>query len=311
MIGSVPIRALSARCLFALTVIAPIIGGCGGGSTYSYDEGGLAQQFLPTERTVAHHPDSLEALTVSEREDTYQFELENDYEALHRKWSSTYQEFGTGRSQNGRSYATLWSLELSLASLQPEVGITSLTRDRAQKRLRARRQEYRNTIQVEVYWFEAEGDSRLAGPGTRVRLRVGGEKYRPSNEDAGPLREGFLPDRGQTALYRRNTFYFSRIVDGRDILRGAEGVELQVDRGGGSRVRFAWSWEGETKAALGSGDRGGKVLVGARDWNRPASDSAGPVRRKTVPTYGDGRDLSVQASIYSQLSLTIGLIHAG
>lgn len=261
--------------MFSVAAVVFIISGCGGGSTYSYDEGDLAQQFLPTERSVAYHPDSIRALTIREEEDTYQLELEDDYEALHKKWSCTYQALGGGRSRRGRSYATLWSLELSLASLQPEVGITSLTKEQAQKRLRARRQEYRNTIQVEVYWFEAEGESRLAGPGTRVQLQVDGDEYRPTKEDYGPLRDGFLPDRGRAALYRRNTFHFSRIVDSTDILRGTERVELQVDRAGGARVRFAWSWKKESKAAVRSGGRRGPLLFGTRGRDRSGSSQQG------------------------------------
>lgn len=230
-------------------VIALLLGGCSGGDTYSLDSGDLSQRFMPTEQKVDYHPDSLGALSIKKEEGKYSFELEDDYESLHRKWSSSYQNLGTSRSRRGRSYATFWSLELSLASLQPEVGITSLSEEQAEKSFRDRREEYATTIQIDVYWFEAEGNSLLAGPGSRVELRVNGERVRPQKEDHGPLREAFLPAATRTALYRRNTFHFARIVDSTDILNDAQGMELIINRSGASsRVRFAWSWEAEEQA---------------------------------------------------------------
>jgi hypothetical protein len=238
------VRGSSVRSFLALIAGVIILSGCGGGSTYSYDEGSLAQRFLPTDRSVAYPPDSLGALTITKSDGTYQFELESDYEALHRKWSSTYQGLGTRGSQRGSSYATLWSLELSLASLQPEFGITALSEERAEKRLKRRRGQFKNTIQIDVIWFEREGESNLAAPGNRVELQIGEDTYQPAKENSGPLRETFLSDQGRAAIYRRNIFYFPRIVDGADILEGAQGMELRINpTSGRSRVRFAWSWE--------------------------------------------------------------------
>lgn len=235
--------------LVGVAVSALFLGGCGAGDTYSLDSGELGQRFLPTERKVDYHPDSLGALSIKKEEGKYSFELDDDYESLHRKWSSSYQNLGTSRSRRARSYATFWSLELSLASLQPEVGITTLSEEQAEKSFRARREEYGSTIQIDVYWFEAEGNSLLAGPGSRVELRVNGERVRPQEEDHGPLREAFLPTVTRTALYRRNTFHFARIVDSTDILKDAQGMELVINRSGASsRVRFAWSWEAEEQA---------------------------------------------------------------
>jgi hypothetical protein len=245
MMSSRPTPFPGPLAFLTVMVSALVLGGCGGGSTYSYSQRDLAQRFLPTERTVEHHPDSLRALSIREKERRLQFELEEDYGALHRKWSCTYQDLGAGRAQRGRSYATFWSLELSLASLQAEMGITSLRKERARQSLLERRQEYKNALQIDVYWFESEGNSLLAGPGSRVRLRVDGEKtYKPDREDHGPLRETFLPGQTRSALYRRNTFYFSRVVDSTDILREAREVQLLINRSGASpRVRFAWSWK--------------------------------------------------------------------
>lgn len=243
MIGFDP-RGVFAPSLLGLAAAALLVGGCGGGSTYSLDQADLAQRFLPTERTVAYPPDSLGSLTISKKKGTYEYELADDYEALHRKWSCTYQDVGRGQARRPRSYATLWSLELALASLQPDFGITVLSENRAEKKIKERRQEFKSTLRVDVYWFEAEGESNLTSPGTRVELRIGDDTYRPDAKDSGPLREAFLSDRATTALYRRNSFYFRRVVDGTDILREAQGMELRINPGaGGSRIRFAWSWE--------------------------------------------------------------------
>lgn len=224
-----------------------VVGGCGGGNTYSFDEGRVAQRFLPTERSVDTHPDSLEALTIKEEEGKVQYELERDYESLIRKWSSSFQSVGAGRSHRGMSYATFWSLEVSLASLQPEMGVLTLRKEKAYEMIERRKEEYSKTIQIDVYWFEG-GNALLTGPNARTELQVADSTYRPEREEHSPLREAFLGG-GGTALYRRNTFYFSRIVDGRDILEDVQGMQLEIRRtGGGTSQRFAWSW-GDTMSA--------------------------------------------------------------
>jgi len=235
----------------SLLVVLLVLGGCGGGSTYSIDPGTLAQRFLPTVQEIDHHPDSLRALSIQETERGYQLALDETYESLHQKWSCTYRDLGPGRSRRGPSYATFWSLELSLVSLQPEMGLSSLSKEQAQEAIDERRQEYQDLLQFDVYWFETEGRSRLTGPGTRIQLRINEEStYRPSREKQGPLREAFLPGEARTALYRRNTFYFTRVVDGTNILGGARKVELVVNQAGsGPRVQFTWSWENEENAS--------------------------------------------------------------
>jgi hypothetical protein len=230
-----------------LSVAAVLVGGlllsgCAGGGAYTVDVSDIADRYLPTTREVDYPPDSLGALSIEATDNRYQIELTEDYRTLHRRWSSSYQNLGAGRSRRTRSYATFWSKELSLASLEAETGLSSISRERAEKLLEERRREYRSTLQFEVYWFESEGSSLLAGPGSRVELEVGEETYRPVREDHGPLREAFLAGGGQ-ALYRRNTFHFSRVVDSTDILRGADGMTLTVNRPGAlSRIRFAWEW---------------------------------------------------------------------
>lgn len=238
------------------------VAGCWSQGAYTLDEGALAQRFLPSTRSLAHSPDSLGDLTVTTEEDsTLSFEMENDYESLWQKWSSSYQNLGAGRSRRSRSYATLWSLELSLASLQPEMGIQGLSGGQAQRLLAQRREEYRESIQIEVFWFEAEGSSILAGPGARVMLQVGDEEYRPAQEDYGPLREAFLED-ATTGLYRRNTFLFPRVVDDQDILDGATQLTLLVRHTGRSeRFRFRWQWDKEQATRGGTPTEESGALV--------------------------------------------------
>ncbi|PSQ90629.1 MAG: hypothetical protein BRD30_04435 [Bacteroidetes bacterium QH_2_63_10] len=209
-----------------IVLLVPLLGtGCGGGSTYSVNEGQIAQRFLPTERSVSHHPDSLRVL-------------------------SRFQNVGTGRSVQSRTYATFWSLELSLASLQPEMGIQSLQKEKARELIEKRRKEYFDTIQIDVYWFiERSGESGIiSGPSARIELQVGDNTYRPLRSDRGPLREAYVSG-GNTILYRRNILYFPRTVDGTDILQNAPSMQLEVHRiGTGSVEQFSWRWETEPSA---------------------------------------------------------------
>ncbi|WP_232798360.1 hypothetical protein [Salinibacter altiplanensis] len=241
-LGSLPPRLL-VRWLVGLCLATGVLAGCGGGDTYSVDEGELSQRFLPAERTVDHHPDSLEALTISEGDDKVQFQTERDFESLTEKWSSSLQNVGTGRSFRSRTYATFWSLELSLMSLQPEVGVLSLRKEQAREVLDDRRAEYAETIHIDVYWFVERGmNGIITGPSARTELRVGEETHRPIQSDHGPLREAFVSG-GQTVLYRRNSLFFPRRVGGTDILANASKMELRVRQTGrGSRQEFSWRW---------------------------------------------------------------------
>ena len=242
-----PLRPPSVAVVALLALAgALLLTGCAGGSAYSVDVSDLADRYLPTTREVDYPPDSLGALSIEEEENRFRIELAVDYRNLHRRWSSSYQDLGIGRSRRTRSYATFWSKELSLASLEAETGVSGLTRDRAQKLLAERRREYQNVVQIDVYWFEAEGNSLLAGPGSRVRLEIDGETYRPTQENHGPLREAFLVGQSRGALYRRNSFYFTRVVDGTDILEGTEEMTLTINQSASqSRIRFAWEWPAE------------------------------------------------------------------
>ncbi|PSQ74158.1 MAG: hypothetical protein BRD39_02445 [Bacteroidetes bacterium QH_9_64_21] len=160
------------------------------------------------------------------------------------RWlSAFFRRSGLFQSQ---TYATFWSLELALASLQPEVGIVSLRKEKARELLERRRKSYSKTIQIDVYWFTGRGTNGIiAGPSARTVLRVGDRTLRPTRADHGPLREAYVSG-GETALYRRNTLHFPRTVEGTDVLADSADVELTVRRSGlSSKERFSWTWEDE------------------------------------------------------------------
>lgn len=225
-------------------LVALLVLRCGAGDQYASDEGQLFQRFLPTERVVSAHPDSLRDLTITEGDSQIDFALNRPYQRLLEKWSVTCR-FGCGRS-----YATLWSLELSLASLQAERGILSLHRDRAAKMIDRVRRAYSDTLQVDVYWFAGEG--KAAGPRFRAELHVRDSTYLPVRRQYGPLRRAFVRG-GVYTTYRRNRFYYRRVVNGRDILEGTSGVRLELYYVGLGKTRFVWRW-GEREVATDSGE---------------------------------------------------------
>lgn len=235
---------LFGRGLAFLLTFGFLLGGCGSSSeSFNVNEGDLAERYLPTTQRLDHHPDSVKALTITEGDDQLEYESDRGYEALWRKWSATYQSLGTGRrQQKPLSYATFWGLELSLASLRTE-GTFSLTKDRARDLVEERRKQNQTTIQIDVVWFASEGNTNLTGPSARVQLVAGDKNYQPKKEERSPLREAFL-NSGRTGLYRRNVFYFPRIVDGEDILSGVNEIALEIRQiNAHDQVRFRWEWE--------------------------------------------------------------------
>ena len=211
---------------------------------YSQDVGDLAEQYLPTTRQADAHPDSVRNLSIITEDETVKFELDEDYQDLHTLWSCTFQvTTASGSVRQPLTYATLWSKELSLAALQADRGITSLTRDQAMKMIDEREQEYHELLQIDVYWFSGPDGTPISGPGAQVRLRDGqGNTYRPVRDDHGPLREAFITG-GNSALYRRNMFFFKRNVDGSDLLDDTETLRLTVSPTAAPRVRFEWAWD--------------------------------------------------------------------
>jgi len=245
------IRSSSAsvsRSLLLCVVGSLLLGatvGCGGGNRLaSPNVSTVAERVIPNMRRTEAHPDSLRRLSIVEADDRIRFELADSYQRMHEAWSSKFQ-FATARRTPRRplTYATLWSKELSLTALEAEERVSTLPKEKARARIEKARTEYREALQIDVYWFTGPDGSSITGPGARVRLHDGqGNSYEPSRERDGPLRSAFILGRN-SLLYRRNIFHFQRQVDGRDILRDVERLRLTVSPTGGSMVEFQWSWE--------------------------------------------------------------------
>lgn len=224
-------------------LLALLLGGCGGGDQYTSEEGQLFLRFLPSEREVSAHPDSLEALTIRRENQQVQYELDRSYQRLIEKWSVTC------RYRCERNYATLWSLELSLAALQADRGIQSLHADRATRMIDQVRRSHADTLQIDVFWFEGQG--KAAGPRYRAELHVQDSTYLPARRTYGPIRRAYVRA-GESTTYRRNRFYYPRMVDGKDILAGAPGIRLELYYVGLGKKRFVWRWnDGEIAGSPG------------------------------------------------------------
>ncbi len=237
----------------SLLLAAALMGCAGSESPFRVNESEVAQRFLPYERTVPHHPDSLINVRVVERENTYEIQLETSYRRMVEEWSSTWQSRSSrsaSRRRSYHSYAMLWSLDLSIASLQREVGLSGLTKDLARQRLTERRAAYDSLLQIDVYRYQGSprvrrgdlSETALTGPGHRLVLQDGqGNEYGPVREESSPPRDGFI--QGETVLYRRNTFFFDRVVDGKDILNNVQNLRLWVRESFGDDYYFSWSFE--------------------------------------------------------------------
>ncbi len=239
-----PLAALAVAAGLALAA------GCGGGSAYTAESTSIARSFLPAERELAHHPDTLAHLSIGQEDGHVVFEMDESYRGLIRRWSSTWQSTrGRGRAQRSyyHSYATLWSKELSLASLQPERGVQSLSLDLAERLIDERLENYRQTLQIDVYRYlrspYTSGDLsslRLTGPGRDVYLEDDrGNTYPPQRIEAGRLEQAYLPG-GGAALYERNVILFPRRVEGRDILEGIRWLRLVVREAATIDYYFTW-----------------------------------------------------------------------
>jgi len=243
---------------------ATVVAACSGGSAYRAETSEFAQRYLPNEREVDHHPDSLALLAVRETENHLKFKLQEDYAVIMETWSSRPRDISANRSPlRSYTYATLWSRELSIASLEPEAAFSSLSKDQARRLLERRNSEYEDELQIDIYWFGSPNRSVVAGPGATVRLTTSRDStYRPVRSDYGPIREAFV-EAGRTALYRRNTFFFKRSPHGSDVLEGTSGVTLSIRPTSSTRdFRFRWTWgedpnAGSSPAGATSGSSGG------------------------------------------------------
>lgn len=234
-------------------LVVLLLAGCAGGSRYAFDEAYVARSYLSPEADVPNHPDSLVRVAVQEKEYQVDFELDRSFEQLMRDWSATWISQSSGRASSTRlpyrSFATLWSRDLSIAALAAEEGVEGLSKDLALERIDQREKEYRQSIQIDLYRFVGSPptgggiNSTLVGrPGSFIRLEDDqGRDYRPTQVENSPPRETTVA--GEPVIYRRNTFIFPRQVDGRDLLDDVERLRLYINQSGGGRYYFTWTWE--------------------------------------------------------------------
>lgn len=212
-------------------------------SPYAMQEGELADRHLPPEREVTHHPDSLEALSIVEQDGQIQYEMAQSYRSMVEKWSVRC------RYGCGKTYATFRSLELALSSLEPEQGVLSLQPTRARELIQKRRAAYAETIQIDVYWYWT--GTNISGPGYRVELHVADSTYHPVRSDYTPIRRVLAASGAE--LYRRNTFYFPRVVEGVDLLENASSARLEIHKHGWRDFQFVWEWGESNRIAQADG----------------------------------------------------------
>lgn len=240
----------------SVLLLAPLLlAGCasllGGGDDFDVEQGEIARSALPGTRKVPHSPDSLAHLQIVEKEGKLDFQLDKSYEELLREWSAGEQG-GTGSFF--RTHATLWSKELSLASLIPERGIQTLSKDLARDMIEERTAEYDSLVQIDVYIFTSSlrrmslSDLQLDSAGQRVYLRTeDGTRYEPKRiESTAPLE---TYQAGHQALYGRNAVFFDRYTeDGADLLDTRE-LRLYVRPG---NTYFTWTFPEERGTVVSS-----------------------------------------------------------
>jgi hypothetical protein len=248
---------IAVALVVAVGLVAVGLAGCAGsgGSYGNFDIVNIAEWSLPNDRKADHHPDSLSQIQIVEKENTVKIESEESYEQLTRTWSASPRR-AIGRTQRFRvnNFATLWSLDLSILSLEYEMGISGLTKDRAYQIIEGRKEEYNSFIQIDVYWFGTPESTRLAGPATRaVLIDEDDNEYTATRQDYGPAHDTFT-NAGQRLVYRRNTFYFDRERDGGDILANTSEIRLEINEvASTSPYRFNWSWPASPMATSDGG----------------------------------------------------------
>lgn len=248
-----PIRYASSLLLILL--VAVYLAGCGSSRYGSIDPGNIHPPF--TQETL--HPDSMAHLQVVTKDGKIKLKSDRSLQGLRLLWSSSFwDKYGGGyfETVDYRTYATLRSLELSLAELKTR-GVEGLSEELARKMIAERKETYQNYVVFDVHVFlderyrEAYGQSSLGEAGTSIALVDGqGHEYAPEKIAIGTPRRYFSNAIGAPgAFHRRNTVYFKRNVDGRDILEDASSLELRVRTSVPSAsLSFNWSFKDQAVA---------------------------------------------------------------
>ena len=216
-----------------LAIVLPI--GCGH-AVYDARHTDISQVHLPTERSIPYHPDSLVHVRIVEEDNGYDMALDEDFSSLWRAWSAQ-RHFRGGQlpEYSGsvyQSFATLWSLDLSLAFLDRGQGIGGLTKDLAKQQIDAQIEHHSNHIRIDVYRY---GDARSPSstwtdrPGRTIVLRdAEGNEYEPVET------QSTIPERipgvrsSSEVVYRRTKLVFERVYEGRDLLNDTQQLRLVI-----------------------------------------------------------------------------------
>lgn len=212
-----------------LTAVILFLSGCGGSAETSftpYD----GTRTLPTTRTIPH-PDSLRSVTLATRPDSVNITLKDSYADIMRAWSAQVQSDGPFRPSPFNTFATLQSKDLTLALLERNERISTLSAERARKRVEEVLERYDETIVFRIQLFIRA--NRISTPYSPFRqrvvatLHVDGERTYESirTEKSGVEFE----NRGGGGVYRFPiTAYFNRHEDGRDLLTDSEELTLSI-----------------------------------------------------------------------------------
>lgn len=205
-------------------------GGCGGTSHSTFDPYD-GTRTLPTTQSIPH-PDSLRDVTLVSQPDSVQITLDRPYSALMKKWSAQVRsDQDAFRPAPFSTFTTLRSRELALATLERNEGISSLSVQRARKRLQEAHEAYEETLVFQTQLFVAA--DRISGPYSPLRqrvvatLRVDGEHtYESTDMEKSEVQ---FSNRGNGGAYQFTiTSYFDRKPDGRDLLSDSERLTLSM-----------------------------------------------------------------------------------
>jgi hypothetical protein len=227
-----------------LALAALLAAGCGSSEPAFTDEEAISYRFLPQTQNVAH-PDSMRYVQLQARGDRA-FTTDTSLRALQTLWSAGAQCFTTRcafRPEPFQTYATLRSKEYVVLRLNREQALSSLPADSARSAIRqALNGDYRPHVAFDLYLFgRNETLTRLRNlrPYT-ITLKDGqGNRYEPTRVQNPPPNSGVAFRDQQYARYNVSTIYFDRVVDGRDVLKDADRLELTIRTQYG-QMEFGW-----------------------------------------------------------------------
>jgi hypothetical protein len=246
-----------AAALAPVILLAVALAGCAssGGTDYTIEQGEIASRALPSTREVSHDPDSLVHLDIVEKDGQLDFQLDGSYREMLLEWTAGQR--GLSQRSYFQTHATLWSRELSLASLMPELGISTLSDELAREKIAERNAEVDSLVQIDVYVFAPSlrrldlGDLQLDSAGQRVYLRDQEDnQYEPVRIESDAPLEAFHA--GHRTLYGRNAVYFDRHSETGDDLFDAEELRLYVRPAG---YYFTWTLPSSNAVASSTGER--------------------------------------------------------